>query len=159
MKLILSVVASVIVLLSIQLVSAEILGKRQPEIPVITVDQIQMLEIDPENKGAYVLVDVRSKAETDVSIIPNAITREEFERTYDEYQGKTVIVYCTVGYRSGIYTQELRNHGWNAVNYKGSILDWCNHHLPVVTQGGKRTEKVHTYSSDYQVPAGYVAVY
>ena len=159
MKLLFGNFAVVIFLLSIQLVNAEMLGNRYSDVPTLTTAQVQALQIDQENIGQFVLVDVRSKAETDVSIIPGAITKEEFERTKQRHQGEIVIAYCTVGHRSGNYARKLKQSGWDAWNYKGSILDWCKNQLPVVTQSGQSTQKVHTYNANYQLAEGYQAVY
>ena len=68
-----------------------------------------------------------------------AITQADFEKNAKEHQSKAVLVYCTVGYRSGIYAKKLRKKSWN---YQGSILDWCKNQLPVVTQDGNHTTRV-----------------
>ena len=51
--------------------------------PEVTAAQIRALQNDQESKDRFVVVDVRSKAETDVSVIPGALTKTEFERTID----------------------------------------------------------------------------
>ena len=127
--------------------------------PVILADQIRELQVDHTQRDHFVVVDVRSKAETDVSMIPGAITKSEFEESLSQHQGKTVIVYCTVGVRSGKYAAKLNQQGWEAWNYKGSILDWCQRELLLNTRDGKKTNQVHTYSARYSVPQNYVAVY
>ena len=159
MKPIYSVVAIATVLLSIQMVSAQMFVKRRSKAHTVTTVQVQALLADSENNGRFVIVDVRDKVETDVSIIPGAITRDEFERTQQDHQRKAVIVYCTIGHRSGSYARELSQNGWNAWNYEGSILDWCKNRLPVETLSGQRTMRVHTYNSSYVLAAGYQPVY
>mmetsp|Transcript_4490 Transcript_4490/g.5141 ORF Transcript_4490/g.5141 Transcript_4490/m.5141 type:complete len:351 (-) Transcript_4490:296-1348(-) len=80
------------------------------------------------NFGPLLLLDVRSKAERDVSIIPGAISMDDFERT--KWINKhvhnsspkenststiaptttavpTIVLYCTIGYRSGREAQRL----------------------------------------------------
>lgn len=143
----------------IQFANAQLLTSPQPEAPVVTAAQIRSFQSNPNYKDRFIIVDVRAKAETDVSVIPGAITQAEFEKTAKKHQGKAVLVYCTVGYRSGIYAKKLKKNGWNAWNYKGSILDWCNHQLPVVTKNGQRTTRVHTYNSSYSLARGYQAVF
>jgi len=106
----------------------------------------------------FVIVDVRSNVETDISMIPGALTKSEFEESENLHQGKTIIVYCTVGVRSGKYVAELREKGWQAQNYQGSILDWCENKLPLNTRDGRATNQVHTYSARYSVPQEYIAV-
>lgn len=134
------------------------LGKG-PQVDSVTVAQIQKLQSDQTQRGRFVIIDVRSKAETDVSVIPGALTKSEFEKSANQHQGKTIVVYCTIGVRSGKYAAELNRKGWQALNYKGSILDWCQNKLPLQTPDGKRTNRVHTYSARYSVPQEYTAVH
>ena len=159
MRLIYSASVVIAIIFSIQIANAQLLTARLPEAPVVTAAQIQSLQADPNKQNRFVIVDVRAKSETEVSIIPGAITQAEFEQTIQQHQGKAVLVYCTVGYRSGIYAKKLKRKGWNAWNYKGSILDWCNNQLPVVTRTGQSTNRVHTYNSSYSLAPGYQAVY
>lgn len=106
----------------------------------------------------FVVVDVRSDAEISVSIIPGAITKAEYEKDRQRYQGRTVIPYCTIGGRSGAYAKQLASNGVKVKNYKGSILKWIDAGLPLVTLDGKPTKRVHTYSDRYRVPAKYEQV-
>ncbi len=106
----------------------------------------------------FVLVDVRSDAEVNVSVIPGAITKAQYEKNAKLYENKTVIVYCTVGGRSGAYAKQLAANGVKVKNYKGSILQWVNAELPLQTLDGNPTNRVHTYSSRYRVPAKYEQV-
>lgn len=128
-----------------------------PDIPIATAAQILELKTNERNKNRFVIVDVRSKAETDVSMIPGALTKSEFEDTAHQHQGKLVIAYCTIGVRSGHYAADLIRKGWKARNYRGSILDWCNNNSPL-TCDGVETNLVHTYSPRYSVNENYVAV-
>lgn len=106
----------------------------------------------------FVVVDVRSDKEVAVSIIPGAITKTQFEKEAAKYRGKTVIPYCTVGGRSGAYAKQLAGKGVKVKNYKGSILKWVDAELPLVTLKGELTNRVHTYSDRYQIPAKYEQV-
>ena len=126
---------------------------------VVTATQIRELQNNDKLKDRFVVVDVRSKAESDVSIIPGAITKIEFEQTESQHVDKAVIAYCTIGYRSGIYVRGLKRKGWNAWNYKGSILNWCKNRLPLTTINGETTKQVHTYNRWLRVPSEYTAVY
>ena len=106
----------------------------------------------------FVLVDVRSENETGVSVIPGAITLKQFEANKEQYRQRLVIPYCTVGGRSGSYAKQLEKDGFEVKNYKGSILEWIKHDLPLVTLKGEPTRQVHTYDKRYRVPAGYQQV-
>ena len=128
------------------------------QVELITASQIRQLQSDETQRDNFVIVDVRSQAEMDVSMIPNALTKSEFEDSAEQYHGKTIIVYCAVGVRSGRYAADLNERGWQALNYEGSILDWCEHKLPLKTRNGSDTKKVHTYSERYSAPQGYIAV-
>jgi len=136
------------------------LGKRlfRKSPPVVSATEICTLQSDEQAQNDFVIVDVRSKEETDISMIPGALTKSEFERTANQHQAKVVIAYCTVGVRSEDYAASLARQGWKARNYKGSILDWCGNNLPLMSDG-KETNKVHTYSESYSVPENYIGVY
>ncbi len=108
--------------------------------------------------ASFVVVDVRGDAEVNVSVIPGAITKAEFEKDRQKYAGRLVIPYCTVGGRSGAYATELAEDGVNVRNYKGSILKWVDAGLPLVTLQGEPTNRVHTYSDRYKIPAKYERV-
>lgn len=140
-----------------QLAVTQLREGSQPGLEV-TASQIRQLQSDETQRDRFVVIDVRSKAETDVSMIPGALTKTEFEESIDQHQGKTIIVYCTIGVRSGKYAAELSRKGWQAMNYKGSILDWCENKLPLKTHDGKRTNQVHTYSARYSAPQDYISV-
>lgn len=85
-----------------------------------------------------VLVDVRTPEEQTVSMIPGALSREAFEAEVlpslagdgpkaTELKGALVVPYCTVGYRSGLYAQELvQKHGLNPQNVRNGegVIMW-----------------------------------
>lgn len=110
-------------------------------------------------KPEFVVVDVREPSEYRVSMIPGAITKAQFENDLRSYAGTTVIAYCTVGGRSAQYAKQLAAKGVKVLNFKESIIGWCNAKLPLVTVDGNTTNQVHVYNSRYRVPAEYQAVY
>lgn len=121
-------------------------------------DQSDSTTDDESTQDDFVLVDVRSDAEVNVSVIPGAITKSQYEKNTQNYQNKTVIVYCTVGGRSNAYAKQLAEKGVKVKNYQGSILEWVKAELPVETLDGKPTNRVHTYSDRYRIPAKYQQV-
>ena len=135
-----------------------VLGQMNRNTPVISAAEIRALQNDPNHQNSFVIVDVRSKSETDVSMIPGALTKSEFEEAANQHQGKLVIIYCTIGVRSGSYATSLIRKGWQAFNYKGSILDWCQNKHPLMADGSE-TNKVHTYNRRYSVPDNYIDVH
>jgi rhodanese-related sulfurtransferase len=133
---------------------------RKQAVPEIKVEQLRELKLDEKKESSdYVLVDVRTREESSVSVIPGAITMFEFEKNRDRYRDRTVITYCTSGYRSEQYARKLIEKGVKAKNFKGSILEWCRTGLPLLTPNGEPTNRVHTYSSRNRVPAKYQAVW
>ena len=144
---------------------------RKASVPEINVQQLQRLMVEQEraeeastgseadkSSPSFVLVDVRSDKELTVSIIPGAITKAQYEKNRNQYLGRLVIPYCTVGVRSGKYAAQLQKKGVKTKNFKGSILAWVDANLPLVTLNGTPTNRVHTYSDRYRVPANYRAV-
>ena len=126
-----------------------------PKVKDITAVELASRLDDDE----LVVVDVRTEAERAVSMIPSAITSETFEANVDDYRGKTVITYCTAGYRSGLYAEKLRNREWNVLNLAGSLLSWSHAGQPLVHDGNP-TRRVHTFGPDWDLLAqGYDAVW
>ncbi|MCB9674302.1 MAG: MPT-synthase sulfurylase [Alphaproteobacteria bacterium] len=122
------------------------------KVPDIEPDQLSTLE-------SPVLVDVRPPEERKVSMIPGAITKEEFEADPEKYRGHTIVPYCTIGARSGMYGKKLMNDGWEVRNLKGSILLWTYTGQPLEGPQGP-THEVHTYGRRWALVAdGYHAVY
>ncbi len=151
-------------------------GARLPgsgrDVPEITATELRQRQLEFEARlqqaridglqepiSGFILVDVRSPEETQVSVIPNALTVEQFESIPDSFRERTVICYCTIGVRSEKFARNLRHDGINAWNFKGSILEWCKHHYPLVDLNGHSTGQVHTWSGAYSVPSDYEAVW
>ena len=107
----------------------------------------------------FVVIDVRSPKEYEVSLIPGAITKQQFEQDREQYAGVTAIPYCTIGGRSGRYARELGEQGISVLNFKESIIGWCQQNLPLVDPNGAPTKQVHTYSSKHAVPEEYEAIW
>lgn len=100
----------------------------------------------------YILVDVRKPKEQAVSMIPGALTRKEFESRSDELRGRTIVTYCTAGYRSGLFAQNIQAKGWQVLNLEGSLLAWTHAGGPLVDAEGP-TQRVHVYSKDWSLEA------
>lgn len=106
-----------------------------------------------------IVVDVRDPREYNVSMIPGAITKEHYEKNKEQFANATIVPYCTVGGRSAQYARELASQGIKVMNFKESIIGWCEAKLPLVTLDGKPTQRVHTYNSRNRVPSDYQPVY
>ncbi len=125
-----------------------------PEISDLTPEAV----MNTTNRTAFVLVDVRNMKEMAVSMIPGAITRQQFERAPKQYSGRKIVTYCTIGYRSGLYAKKLQKQGWEVYNLTGSILGWV-HVGGHVEHEGVITKRVHVYGKKWDLlPTGYESV-
>lgn len=61
-----------------------------------------------------------------LSRLAGALTKEEYEARQEELQGRPVVCYCTLGYRSSDYAQQLKREGVEAQNLAGSIVAWVS---------------------------------
>ena len=125
----------------------------------------RVADISPEDamklqqSESAVFVDTRKPAEIAVSKIPGAITEEEFRKDPARHRGKTVIVYCTISYRSGMLAKNLAEKGIELTNLKGGILAWALEGGTVVDPQGNPVRKIHVYGKKWNYPPdGYQAV-
>jgi len=132
----------------------EDLRRTFPGIDEIAPDQA----LELSGKEGVVFVDVRSREERAVSMVPGALDEKEFLENRSRCRGKTVIVYCTVGYRSGKFVLREGRGTPGLTNLRGGILAWL-HAGGTVVQGGQATTKVHVYGEKWALqPCAYVPV-
>ena len=112
----------------------------------------------PEERKKYVFLDVRSPKETQVSMIPGAIGVEEFVNNVSKYQDKDLVLYCTIGVRSGKAVLHLMAQGLKVKSLRGGVLGWVHAGLPMQDHNGP-TKKIHVYGREWELlPAGYQGV-
>ncbi len=115
-------------------------------VPVLSVKELQ-------TKPNIILLDSRTKAEYDVSRIEHAVWVGEkdwdlkfLKRINPEH---TVVVYCSVGYRSEKLVKKLvRLNFKKAFNLYGGIFDWVNQGNPIESAHGK-TDSIHGYDENF----------
>lgn len=99
------------------------------------------------------LIDARSSSEYNTSKIKGA----QFVN-YDKPNLKhlsitkedTIVVYCTIGYRSEKIAEKLKKKGYNNVyNLYGGIIKWVNDSNNVCAPNGMTTNFVHTYDASW----------
>lgn len=119
-----------------------------------TIDSISVEELLELQQGTkqVVLVDVREPQEMEVSMIPGAIDVKTFQQTAQSYREAIVVPYCTAGYRSGLFTQELEKADWDVRNLEGSILAWTLAGLPLENTEGP-TKRIHVYGRTWDLAA------
>ena len=105
---------------------------------------------DPQ-RPKPLLLDVREPAEFAVSHLADARRVEPGTdpATLDLPKDQPIVTYCSVGYRSAEYAQQLQKAGYtNVRNLEGSIFQWANEGRPVFDDG-KPVEKVHPYNDTW----------
>lgn len=100
-----------------------------------------------------ILLDSRSPEEYEVSHLPGAkyVGYDNFssDAVEDLDRDITVVVYCSVGYRSEKIGEKLQEMGFKEVyNLYGGIFDWKNNKNPVLNNGIE-TDSVHTYNRSW----------
>ena len=132
------------------------LARQFPKVANLQPETMQSLV--GKKAGEIVVIDVRETSEFGVSHLPGAvrvnpdISQKRFlARFARAARGKTVILYCSVGYRSSKLVAEvqsgLRQAGAKDIyNLSGGIFAWHNSQRSLV-RGATRTELVHPYSS------------
>lgn len=126
-----------------------------PEVADLSVEELDRLRETDE----VVLVDVRNPPEQAVSRIPGSITSAELEADPSAYSGRTLVTYCTIGHRSGLYARDLQASGFRVFNLKGAILAWTHAQRELVDADGA-TRKVHVAGPKWSLEAsGYDPVW
>ena len=100
-----------------------------------------------------VLIDARQREEYEVSHLPNAQHLPTVEAVQQAAipADATLVLYCSVGYRSARLAQQLQDNGYGHVrNLEGSIFEWYNRGHPVVVDG-RPVKRVHPYNRTWAV--------
>lgn len=98
------------------------------------------------------LLDTRRPQEWGISRLPGATVLDVDNFRVAQLdtvpKNRNIILYCSVGYRSGKVGRQLKENGFLRVhNLYGGILAWKNRNYPLLTPDGKATEQVHAYNS------------
>lgn len=120
-------------------------------VPVVTKTDIDDLA---KNKVSFQLLDCRAEEEFAVSHLPNAHFSDYGTFEADQLKGHskedTIIVYCSIGYRSERVGEKLQDAGYtNVFNLRGGIFDWKNNGGVVVNSQNVKTDSVHTYNKQW----------
>ncbi|MCT4560831.1 MAG: rhodanese-like domain-containing protein [Crocinitomicaceae bacterium] len=105
-----------------------------------------------KNQKIYFL-DARETEEYQVSHIPEAIHVGYKNFSTDKVKkvpkDAIVVVYCSVGYRSGKIGEQLKKAGYsNVYNLYGGIFEWANTGNPIYNSSGE-THTVHGYNAKW----------
>lgn len=133
------------------------ISRQFPSVKQLSTNELASLLQSPD----LVLLDVRQPQEFAVSHLPGAqrisplsqTNHCEFNPSQLQLKNKTVVFYCSVGYRSSQIAKaldtELKKLGVSAVyNLQGGIFAWHNENRALVNQSGA-TDFVHPFDSHY----------
>ena len=110
-------------------------------------------------KGEAIFVDIRKPAEMAVSMLPGAVSEQDFLSHTDQYRDKTIIGYCTISYRSGVFAREMAKERISIVNLQGGILAWTLAGGKVYDPSGREVKRIHVYGDKWDyAPAGYESI-
>ena len=120
-------------------------------IPLISVEELKRIE---NTKKPLLILDAREANEFNTSHISQAkhVGYDNFKmsKLKEIEKTTTLIVYCSVGYRSEKIAEKLKEAGFNKImNLKGGIFDWKNKGYPVYDNTGKETDKIHGYNRSW----------
>lgn len=119
-----------------------------------TVKLISVEDYKKLNKQHVYVLDTRETNEFEVSHLKSArhvgYIWFDMRSIYDIPKDATVVLYCSVGYRSEKIGEKLLRSGYkNVYNLYGSIFEWVNEGNPVYTSKGVQTSEIHTYNKDW----------
>lgn len=134
--------------------------------------RVAMLKANKEIKGPWIkaaelksiledtnliLIDVRQPKELEISILPHALSTAQFAARYRTGipAGSRIVVYCTIGYRSGRYAEQLAAMGIKCENLEGGILMWSFAGGPLKAKNANdewvATNRIHVYDAEWNI--------
>jgi rhodanese-related sulfurtransferase len=100
----------------------------------------------------YVFLDARESEEYEVSHIKSAqwVGYEDFSMEGVKLsKHDTIVVYCSIGYRSEKIGEKLIDEGYlHVYNLYGGVFKWINDGNPVYIHG-QETNRIHTYNKKW----------
>ena len=127
----------------------------RPDVPCLTVAEF----LERSAREPWMIVDCRRRNERLVSVLPGSVSLSQFRFQRARRKGRPLLLYCTVGRRSGVRVRQLRKRELPAYNLQGGVLAWAAARQPLVTLDGLPTLRVHVRGRPAStLPAGYQAV-
>ncbi len=119
--------------------------------PLPTLSTATLADWLSNDPSSFILIDTRKKAEYNVSHLPHAHHAETVAESeavmaaVNLCKRSPIVLYCSVGYRSGRLGVKLQEAGYSVMNLEGSIFQWANEGRSLVT-ADHSTRQVHPYS-------------
>lgn len=112
--------------------------------------EIEQIHPDSLKYLKTLLIDTREIEEFEVSHIPGAIYAGYYDFNVEQLdkinKDTTIVVYCSVGYRSSKIANKLIDNGFKDVrNLYGGIFMWINQEREIV-KNNTPTDTIHTYN-------------
>ena len=137
---------------------ASAIEQKYPKINHMEVEEFRNLKSD-----SFILVDIRSPKERQVSTIPGSIDKNALKSMPEStLEAKQIIFFCTIGERSSRYATEYQqqNQKLKVSNLHGSILSWIQKGGSLQDLSKQETKKVHVYSEAWSfVPKDFEPVW
>ena len=119
-------------------------------VPLISVDALRQRSA----KEKVYVFDTRELKEYQVSHIPDAqyLGYDDFkyEKLREVHKDATIVVYCSVGYRSEKIGERILSKGYTQVfNLYGSIFEWAEQGFPLQNAKKQSTTALHTYNREW----------
>ena len=110
-------------------------------------------------EGRALFIDAREEREQAVSMLPAAVTAEEFLKDPERYPDRVLIGYCTISYRSGKLAQQLAAQGITVINLRGGMLGWAHAGGKIHDRNGE-TLRLHVYGRKWDLaPQAYETIW
>lgn len=125
-------------------------GMLKFSVPLISVETLRQRSMQEK---IYVF-DTRELEEYQVSHIPGAqyLGYNDFNhnRLKEVPKDATIVVYCSVGYRSEKIGERILSKGYTKVfNLYGSIFEWAEQEFPLLNTKQQPTIALHTYNREW----------
>ena len=120
-------------------------------IPLISAEDLKKIA---NTKKPFLILDAREAKEFKVSHIERAkhvgYNKFKISKLKKVDKSTTIVVYCSVGYRSEKVGEKLKKAGFKKVmNLQGGIFEWKNQGYSVYDKEEKETKKIHAYSKEW----------
>lgn len=118
-------------------------------------DRVALIDYTEIDTSTTTIFDTRPYAEYEVSHLPGAIHVGYDDFDIDRVLSRAgvndqVVVYCSVGYRSGKIGEKLQSAGYrNVYNLKGGLFGYANDGKALIGADEKPTDKVHGFNKKW----------
>lgn len=142
-----------LVLLSMAKLKSQTVISKAYSLTLKTLLSHSVQEIDVQEAAKLkdvIFIDAREEQEYKVSHLKDAIwvgfDNQDLSKLNKIDKNQTLVVYCSVGFRSEKTIEKLNKMGYSAVyNLYGGIFEWKNQNQAVY-RNHKETEEVHAYN-------------